>query len=281
MNNKIVYLEFLRVICAIVVVLDHICIAGIHVFDKGANCFEKFFYNGVQHWSHFAVPVFLMITGDLLLDNRREISYKKAWGKYAWRMVIVLLTIGTAFAWMEIFFSTKSWAPIGLMNALWNTIQGDTWKHFWYLYTLIGLYLVLPVIKPIFEKLNTRDLDVFLSIAFFFGSIMPTITSMTGIKLGISFPMSSIFLFYFMMGRRIGAVQNCDGIKLRIGLFTLFALSIVPFVCAYLEYYRGMNILEGLANYSSPFIVALGILFFYIIKSFDFQLLNIFKLGGG
>lgn len=87
--QKIVYLEFLRVICAIVVLLDHICIAGIHIFGDSASQFEHFFYNGVQHWSHFAVPVFLMITGYLLLDPKREISYNKAITKYAWRMVAI------------------------------------------------------------------------------------------------------------------------------------------------------------------------------------------------
>lgn len=152
MKDKIVYLEFLRIFCAIVVILDHICIAGIHIWGAHASTFDQFFYNGVQHWSHFAVPVFLMISGYLLLAPQRKIDYKKAITKYAWRMVAVLLTVGTVFAWMEIYFKTKSFAPSGLLLALWNTIQGDTWKHLWYLYTLVGLYLVLPVLKPIFEK---------------------------------------------------------------------------------------------------------------------------------
>ena len=47
MKEKIVYLVFLRVICAVVVVLDHICIAGIHIFDRNATLFEKFFYNRI------------------------------------------------------------------------------------------------------------------------------------------------------------------------------------------------------------------------------------------
>ena len=278
MKEKIVYLEFLRVICAVVVVLDHICIAGIHIFGRNATLFEKFFYNGIQHWSHFAVPVFLMISGYLLLDSRREIGYKKAITKYAWRMVAVLLTVGTVFAWMEIFFSTKSFAPSGLLIALWNTVQGDTWKHLWYLYTLVGLYLVLPVIKPIFDRLKTRELDIFLVLFFFFGSIMPLVTSFTGFKLGVTMPICCIYLFYFMMGRRIGIME-----KKRIGqtfsIIIFGLLSIGLFIFAYCEYYLNMIEIEKLSVYSSPIVVCAGIFVFYAAKEMDVKLSKIYSGG--
>ena len=276
--KKIVYLEFLRVVCAIVVLLDHICIAGIHIWEDKASTFDKFFYNGVQHWSHFAVPVFLMITGYLLLDPQREIGYKKAITKYAWRMVAVLLTVGTAFAWMEIYFSTKSLDPSGLLIALWNTIQGDTWKHLWYLYTLVGLYLVVPAIKPVFERLNTKEMDALLMITFFFGSMMPTLTSLTGIKLGVTFPLSSIYLFYFMMGRRIGMITKTDNNQ-RMLIVILCILSLGTFACAYFEYYQGLLLFESLTSYSSPIVVAMGGILFSWAKYMDDNLSRIYSGG--
>lgn len=280
MKDKIVYLEFLRILCAIVVLLDHICIAGIHIWGANASDFEKFFYNGVQHWSHFAVPVFLMISGYLLLAPQRKIDYKKAITKYAWRMTVVLLTVGTIFAWMEIYFKTKSFSPSGLLLALWNTIQGDTWKHLWYLYTLVGLYLVLPVLKPIFENLSARDLNIFLGISFFFGSIMPTLSSLTGFKLGVTFPMCSIYLFYFMIGRRIGMLE-VHGKQSKYLNFSVFCLlSCVSFVCAYCEYYRNQSVVECLTTYSSPIMVLAGISFFYMIKSLDSCLVKCYCGGG-
>lgn len=279
MKPKIVYLEFLRVICAVVVLLDHICIAGIHVWEDKASTFDKFFYNGVQHWSHFAVPVFLMISGYLLLDSRREIGYKKAITKYAWRMVAVLLTVGTVFAWMEIFFSTKSFAPSGLLAALWNTVQGDTWKHLWYLYTLVGLYLVLPVIKPIFDRLSTKELDIFLVLLFIFGSVMPTITLFTGFKLGVTMPICSIYLFYFMMGRRIGIMEKERiGQTVSVAIFGL--LSVFLFACAYLEYYRNMVDFEKCTVYSSPIVVLTGIVLFHVAKTMEVKLSEKYRGGG-
>lgn len=126
-------------------------------------------------------------------------------------MTVVLLTVGSVFAWMEIYFTTKSLAPSGFLIALWNTVQGETWKHLWYLYTLIGLYLIMPVVKSFFNNLSLKELDVFLILSFFFGSIMPTISSLTGVKLGVTLPICSISLFYFMMGRRIGIMEKWGG----------------------------------------------------------------------
>ena len=169
-------------------------------------------------------------------------------------MVAVLLTVGTVFAWMEIFFSTKSFAPSGLLIALWNTIQGNTWKHLWYLFTLIGLYLALPVIKPIFDRLKTKELDFFLALLFFFGSIMPMINSLTGFKLGVTMPICNIYLFYFMMGRRIGIMEK-ERIGRTFSIIIFGLLSIGLFISAYCEYYLNMIEIEKLSVYSSPIVV--------------------------
>lgn len=266
MKDKIAYLEILRIICAVVVVLDHICIAGIHIFDEKATMFDKFFYNGVQHWSHFAVPVFLMITGCLLLEPTRKIGYEKAITKYAWRMVVILLTVGTAFAWLEVYFKTKSFSPSGLFIAFCNTLQGETWKHLWYLYTLVGLYLIIPVIKPIFERMDTKELDIFLLLAFFFSSILPTFTSLTNLKFGVTFPINSIFLFYLMVGRRIGMKDKdiVKGQKLKILIVVLWVLFLILFICAYYEYFKGQMNIAVLSDYSSPIIVVTSCALFYI-----------------
>lgn len=281
MKEKIIYLEILRVICAIVVVLDHVCIAGIHIFEKGATVFDRFLYNGIQHWSHFAVPVFLMITGYLLLDSKKEIGYKKAITKYVWRMVAILLTVGTVFAWMEIYFSTKSLAPYGLLTGLWNTIQGDTWDHLWYLYTLIGLYLVLPILKPLFDKLSKRELDTFLMIFFFFGSVMPAITSFTNFKCGVTLPICSIYLFYFLIGRRIG-IEEKKPLSMKKSTIIFIFLTITLFTCSYFEYYHAIHELECLSIYSSPIVVLAGVLLFYIMKNLDTDVCQkLSTMGGG
>ena len=48
--------------------------------------------------------------------------------------------------WFSMSFSLSD---VG--EAVYLTIIGKTWDHMWYLYTLIGIYLVLPVLKPMYQ----------------------------------------------------------------------------------------------------------------------------------
>lgn len=260
-KEKVLFLEWLRSVCAITVVLDHVAISAIHYYEEGASALDKFIYSGIQHWTHFAVPVFLMISGYLLLDPLKPIDYKKAIGKYAKRMTVVLLTIGTAFTYMEIYFSSKTFCLTDVGNAVYLTLCGKTWDHLWYLYTMIGIYLILPALKPLFQCLSSRGIDTLLAILFCFDSLLPTIAHFSGFSVGVSLPMGSIFLFYFLLGGRLRTLCKPCCINSVIVL-----LMFLPFILAYFEYMHGKLSLLVLSGYSSPVIVAFAVsvfLFFH------------------
>lgn len=276
---KIVFLEYLRVVCAIAVVLDHIAIAAIHIFADEATVFEKCVYNGIQHWSHFAVPVFLMISGFLLLNPNKPIDYKKSIGKYAKRMIVVLLVIGTAFAYMELFFKNRSFALYDIGEAIYNVLIGKTWDHMWYLYVLIGIYLVLPVLKSIFQSLSNHIIDTFLLILFIFSSILPTIKAMTGFSFGIQIPIASIYLFYFLIGRRLATLDKTKVTDIGSSYVCLICLMLFPILFSWLENAKGLYILASLSGYASPFIVALSLAIFVFAKNRNHILTNIYNRG--
>ena len=75
--GKIKWIEVIRVIATIFVVVNHVVITAIHYFEKTASQWDFFVYNGINHFARFAVPCFLMITGYLLLNPERKIDYKK------------------------------------------------------------------------------------------------------------------------------------------------------------------------------------------------------------
>ena len=273
MERKIVYLEYLRVFCAITVIIDHICISAIHNFDSLATNYDRFLYNGVQHWSHFAVPVFVMITGFLLLNPQKEISLTKAIKKYAWRMVAVLLVVGTAFAWLELFFSSKRFIVSDIFVSFLNMFEGHSWNHLWYLYMLIGLYLITPMLKYMVNTISVRELDLFIGIGLFFTSLWPLIKNLLNIEIGIDFPISSVYVFYMLLGYRLG---NVSFKKRSLTLFYAIAilLSVLCFLLAYLEFMGGYDELTVLTKYYSPVIVGFAIMVFLIFKMHDPQYLS-------
>lgn len=264
-SNKIIFLEYLRSICAIVVVIDHIAIAAIHLFEKEASSIDMFIYHGIQHWSHFAVPIFLMISGYLLLGTEKPINYTRTLNKYIKRMIINLMLIGSFFAYLEILFSVKAFSLNDFIKAIYFTLIGKTWDHMWYLYVLIGIYFILPILKPIFQYLEIKTLDCFLLILFIFNSILPTIKELFNFSLGIQIPISSIFLFYFLLG---GRLRKSTQIKILNRPIFLLCVMLIPFVCAFLEYIKGLQYLESLSNYSSPIIVTISLSLFLNIDTY-------------
>ena len=95
-------IEFLRFIATVGVIFVHVGICWISAFGNKASSFQCFEFATVQHSMFWAVPVFMMITGSLMMQ-KPKISYQKAFG-YFKRMAVLLVLFGTIFACMELYF---------------------------------------------------------------------------------------------------------------------------------------------------------------------------------
>ena len=73
------YIEYLRVIAMFAVVAIHVCIAALGNFNNYSQ-FDAVLYASVRNIFHFAVPIFFMISGALMLSHDRELPLKKAPG---------------------------------------------------------------------------------------------------------------------------------------------------------------------------------------------------------
>src|ERR1700678_113538 len=95
----------------------------------------------------FAVPVFVMITGALLLHREYEIGdFLK---KRLTRVIVPFLFWSLVYVWYswyseQVTFPGDAWAHAKQVLHLLKT--GATSYHLWYVYMLIGLYFFIPVI---------------------------------------------------------------------------------------------------------------------------------------
>lgn len=80
--------------------------------------------------------------------SKESITYKQAM-KYFVRMALLLVMFGTVFAWMELVFTTHRFSIAMIGQGLVNMFAGETWKHLWYLYMLLGIYLILPALNKL------------------------------------------------------------------------------------------------------------------------------------
>lgn len=120
-----------------------------------------------------AVPIFFMISGALFLDPKRNVNIKK-------HIIKILLTLGVfgyGMALIELVVKYRDFNISYLWNSLLNLLQEQSWSHLWYLYAIIGLYLLTPILRAWIQNASEREIRDTIIIAVVLLSIIPTINS--------------------------------------------------------------------------------------------------------
>lgn len=200
-KNYYYYLSVLKVMAMFAVI-------GIHTFCMPINiCPER--YSNIEYYLSFiftnvlkiwAVPIFIMVSGALFLDVSKELTIKKVFSKYIFRMCLILLIFGTFYSFLEIVFTEKELKIIFIFRALFNMLQGKSWDAMWYIYMTIGLYIISIPMRCIIKSANKTEMLYTAVIFFVFLFIFPSIQKLCGIKFGIYIPVTRFHIFYFFMG---------------------------------------------------------------------------------
>lgn len=148
--------------------------------------------------ARWAVPVFFMTTGALLLDPSKGMGWGRIRG-YVGRMAAVLLSFGTLFALMKIVFTERSIDALVIPRALLAVLQGESWDHLWYLFDLIGLYLLLPLLRSFVAQCGRGEIEVLLGILFVCSLVLPTANYALGLSLE-TFVWLGFPVFYALLG---------------------------------------------------------------------------------
>ena len=163
-------------------------------------------FTAFNYMGSWAVPMFVMISGALFLDNGRPLKLDKLYKGNLFRLVTAF------FFWSAVYALEKYLKYHDLRQAVEMFLAGR--YHMWYLLLTIGLYISVPVIRKITESREITE--YFLTAGFFLVVLIPDIVEFlqwidlphTGFVLGIlktnlnsiQYPLGSNFLFYFVLG---------------------------------------------------------------------------------
>ncbi len=160
-----IYLDYAKALACLAVVVQHSCNLSADVRAKYTAAYIFYFL------CRFAVPVFILTTGCLMLDDRRELSFKNIFLKYIPRILIPFIVVVYAInirAAIDSGSVGSSLIPDPLKSILF--VQTNT--AFWYCYMIIGLYLIMPFVKKMVSACTKRELEVFLIMFFVFRIVL-------------------------------------------------------------------------------------------------------------
>lgn len=210
-----------------------------------------------------------MISGILFLNPKKEITIKSIYQKYIPRLLVILLVWNFLYAVFSCFIDHA----FSLQTFISNLLLGPV--HMWFLYMIIGLYMLIPFLRKI--AADEKLLKYFLVLWFIFSSIsniakitgLNIVTSILEDKMYINFVIG--FSGYFLLGYFLSTRNYKSIYAIIIGVICL----LINFVGTYM-----LSIGHDITNQSlyanlSPNIILMSIAVFVLCKNIYSQNENI------
>ncbi|RCW15878.1 hypothetical protein RSP816_00775, partial [Ralstonia solanacearum] len=183
------WIDAARVISIFAVVFLHISASVVTEADFGSSFWwHGNFYDSMVRW---CVPVFVMISGALLLDESRVEDAVTFYKRRVGRLLLPLIFWTIAFLFWNAIKARFSGAEFGLVHAVKSVANGKPHYHMWFLFMIFGLYLFTPLIRTLVRNAGRREL-------WFFVIVMFSLSALDEL-LGIFFDdEDGFFLFWFL-----------------------------------------------------------------------------------
>jgi surface polysaccharide O-acyltransferase-like enzyme len=196
--------DLIRTVAIILVILLHAAIEP----TPNLNIMSP---QGIQLWwtsniydsiARSSVPLFVMLTGALLLQHNKvdeplRVFFKKRWNRIG---IPVIFWGAIFFAWD---FLVRG-QPLSVLSILQGVFAGP-YVHFWYVYILIGLYLVTPLLRVVVAHADWKIIRFFLIIWFIGSGIITLVTLYANLSSQTIWFKNNVFLLtgligYFVLG---------------------------------------------------------------------------------
>ncbi len=132
------------------------------------NWFTEDIYNAV---GMIGVPLFVLLTGALLLNpNKADESLSHFYKKRFARIGVPLIFWSVIYLAWALLVQQKTFTALTVEQGIFN----GAYAHFWYLYLLMGLYAVTPIMRVLIKHLD-RKLFTYLLVLWFAGTVIAPI----------------------------------------------------------------------------------------------------------
>ena len=204
-NTEIRYLHMLRCIAIFLVIALH-CVAP-YLTGKQIAFGSKTWLacDIINSAGRMGVPIFFMISGFLLLSDERTLDIKNFYKKRMKRIFIPFL------CWDIIYFITNAifhHQPLEIGKFFSELLVQGSKYHLWFLYQIMGIYLLLPFLKRLLDRCKPREQVLFFAIVLFQPTILLFInTIQPAVRIAPFGPLVEGYVGFFLFGYLLGTYQ--------------------------------------------------------------------------
>ncbi|MGM9700260.1 MAG: acyltransferase [Prevotella sp.] len=180
-QERIVFVDYIRVVACFLVMLVHASenfyaadasgLAGnVSMLANESNRFWVAFYDGGV--ARTCVPLFMVVSAFLLVPLRPGVSMGAFYRRRFLRILPPMVVFALLYCFLPLAWGGMTWEQslTDLQRLPFNfpSMAG----HLWFMYPLISLYLIMPVVSPWLERASARDERIFITL-FTLSTLMP------------------------------------------------------------------------------------------------------------
>jgi surface polysaccharide O-acyltransferase-like enzyme len=234
------------------------------------------FYDSLVRWT---VPIFVMISGVFhLRPIKTDTTFKeemKVICKKILRICCAIIFWSIAYNFINMLgkyiINKEPFTVFSIMKIFGIIVLGPAWYHLWFLYMLIGLYLLTPIFRCFIKSCKREHIEYFLLLFFVVGTCIPFINSSLN-KLSIFkariiyLPVAELsgYIGYYIAGYYFANYKIETKIKRCIYIFAILSVLFTIIGTSFMSIYKNEPV-EGLYGYLLPntMFVAYGVFIFF------------------
>ncbi|WP_086981880.1 acyltransferase [Vibrio aphrogenes] len=161
MTQRVFFFDLLRCVAAIAVIAIHV-LAPYRDLLGVIPLYEWSFAVGVNSMTRWAVPVFIMISGALLLSDTRPFDLKYYLRRRVGKVLLPFIVWSLFYAYLS-GWSANGFDATLSREVLFNMGQHETYYHLGFFYYFIPLYFVIPFFQYLVKNTDDSALYALLS----------------------------------------------------------------------------------------------------------------------
>lgn len=171
-KNYIAYADIARLASAFAVVLLHVAGARLIRESVGSvNFMWAAFFDCATRWS---VPMFIMLSGMLFLNNKKKLNVKTLYTKNILRLVTAFVFWSFVYNLYTAYAASRE-IKAAIVAAVKNVHNGA--MHLWFMFIIVGLYIILPFVKRMCENMTKREAEGFILLSLCLTFLPKTLSS--------------------------------------------------------------------------------------------------------
>lgn len=246
-------------VATIAVIVLHVSAPILYRYGKISDVYWHIgnFYDGMVR---FCVPIFFMLSGALLLSKDYKLSFYLK--NRFWRIVPALIFWSLIYIFYDYFVEGgESFSLINFIKmVLINILYGSKY-HLWFVYTLMGLYLFVPILRRWIK--NSSDNEILYFLIIWFATIIYSVPYFSIYLPRITLINFSGYIGYLVLGYYL---FNLTVIKKYIPIiFIAFGVGVTIYGTYFLTH-RKNEFSDYFYGYLTPNVIVYSIGVFLILK---------------